>query len=114
MIHLKRRFKIGFPAATIWLAVVSWAGLVGLVILTDPEIFANYRYLPIWPMMFLSLAATLRLILGSWRRGLIFALGGTVYMVFRFLGIGYWIYGILLLGLAGVIDWYFSIKVKTI
>ena len=114
MIHLKRRFKIGFPAATIWLAVVSWAGLAGLVILTDPEIFANYRYLPIWPMMFLSLAATLRLILGSWRRGLIFALAGTVYMVFRFLGIGYWIYGILLLGLAGVIDWYFSIKVKTI
>jgi len=98
----------------VFLTVVSWAGLAGLVILTDPEIFANYRYLPIWPMMFLSLAATLRLILGSWRRGLIFALAGTVYMVFRFLGIGYWIYGILLLGLAGVIDWYFSIKVKTI
>ncbi len=64
--------------------------------------------------MFLTLAASVRLILGNWRRGLIFALAGTVYMVFRYLGIGYWIYGILLLGLAGVIDWYFSIKVKTI
>ena len=100
MIHLKRRFKIGFPAATIWLAVVSWAGLVGLVILTDPEIFANYRYLPIWPMMFLSLAATLRLILGSWRRGLIFALAGMAYMVFRYLGIGHILYLILLVGIS--------------
>jgi len=84
----------------VFLTVVSWAGLAGLVILTDPEIFANYRYLPIWPMMFLSLAATLRLILGSWRRGLIFALAGTAYMVFRYLGIGHILYLILLVGIS--------------
>ena len=84
----------------VFLTVVSWAGLAGLVILTDPEIFANYRYLPVWPMMFLSLAVTLRLILGSWRRGLIFALAGTAYMVFRYLGIGHILYLILLAGIS--------------
>ncbi len=110
----KFRRKIRFPASAVFLTAVSWAALAALVILVDPEIFAGYHYLPFWPVIFLALAATMRLILGSWRRGLIFALAGTVYMVFRFLGIGYWIYGILLLGLAGVIDWYFSIKVKTI
>ena len=110
----KFRRKIRLPISTVFLTVMSWAGLVAVVILTDPAIFAGYQYLPIWPVMFLSLAATMRLILGSWWRGLTFALAGMVYMVFRYLGIGYWIYGILLLGLAGVIDWYFSIKVKTI
>lgn len=106
MIHLKRRFKIGFPTATIWLAVTAWAGLAGLVTLVDPEVFADYYYLPIWPAIFFALAVMLRLILGSWRRGLIFALAGTAYMVFRYLGIGHWMYAALLLGLAATVDWY--------
>lgn len=95
MIHLK------------WLAVTAWAGLAGLVILTDPEIFAGYRHLPVWPAMLLALAASLRLILGSWRRGIIFGLAGTIYMGFRYLGIGGWIYGVLLGGLAVALEWYF-------
>src|SRR3990167_8643396 len=105
----KFRRKIRFPTSIAFLTVISWMGLAGLVVLVDPTIFADYLYLPVWPVMFFTLAATVRLILGSWRRGLIFALSGTAYMVFRYLGIGYWIYGGLLLGLAGVIDWYFSI-----
>jgi len=106
----KFRRKIRFPTTLVFLTVASWAALAGLVVLVDPVIFAGYQYLPIWPAMFLALAATMRLILGSWRRGLIFALAGTAYMVFRYLGIGYWIYGVLLLGLAGVADWYLRLR----
>lgn len=105
----KFRRRIRFPASAVFLTVASWAGLAGLMVLTDPAIFADYLYLPVWPVMFLALAATLRLVLGSWRRGLIFALAVTIYMVFRYLEIGYWMYGVLLLGLAGVVEWYFSI-----
>lgn len=111
---MRRRFRTNFFGPVFWLTIVSWAGLAGLVILTDPEIFADYYYLPVWPAILLALAASLRLILGSWRSGLTFALAGTIYMVFRYLGIGHWMYGVLLLGLAGVIEWYFSIKVKAI
>lgn len=106
MIHLKRRFKFRFSGAAA-LAGVSWAVLAGLVILVDPEVFADYYYLPIWPATFLALAATLRLILGNWRRGLIFGLAGTVYMIFRYLGIGGWVYGLLLVGLAMALEMYF-------
>ncbi len=105
----KFRRKIRFPASAVFLTAVSWAGLAVMVVLVDPEIFAGYHYLPIWPVMFLALAATIRLVLGSWRRGLIFALAVTIYMVFRYLEIGYWMYGVLLLGLARVVEWYFSI-----
>lgn len=108
MNYLKRRFITRFPIVIICLTVVSWAVLAGLVILTDPEIFANYQYFPVWPVMFLALATTLRLILGSWRRGLIFGLAGTIYMGFRYLGIGGWIYWVLLLGLAVTIEVYFQ------
>lgn len=106
MIHLKRRFKFRFSGAA-GLAGASWAVLAGLVTLVDPEIFADYYYLPVWPAMFLALASSLRLILGSWRRGLIFGLASTFYMLFRYLGIGEWIYGVLLFGLAATVDLYF-------
>lgn len=101
-----RHNKIRSLGAPVWWTAVSWAVLGGMVILTDPEVFADYYYLPIWPAMFLVLATTLRLILGNWRRGLIFGLAGTIYLVFRYLGIGEWIYGLLLVGLGIALEWY--------
>lgn len=104
---MRRRFRTRFFGSAFWLTVISWVILAAIVILTDPEIFADYYYLPIWPAMLLALAASLRLILGSWRRGVIFGLAGTIYMGFRYLGIGGWIYGVLLGGLAVALEWYF-------
>ena len=110
----KYRYEIRRWGVQLWLVLISWAGLAGLVILTDPEIFADYYYLPVWPLVWLSLWSFIWLVTKSGKRGVIYGTAGTLYLGLKYLGIGYWVYGVLLLGLAGVTDWYSSIKVKTI
>jgi hypothetical protein len=110
MIHYKHRYKFRLPSGAVWLTLISWAGLGALVAFTDPEIFAGYIYLPIWPMVWLSLLSLTWLVTKSGKRGLIYGTAGTAYLGLKYLRIGYWIYGGLLLGLAVTADWYLLVQ----
>ncbi len=88
------------------LAFLFWLGVGGLVYFVEPATFAA---IPLFFVLtFFALLLTFSLALASSRRGLLVALGTTIFLLLRYFGIGNIINFLIIVGLAVTIEIYFQ------
>jgi len=95
-----------FP--TLIIIVVLWTLLVMVIYFVDPDAMGSIPLFFI--LFFLALLFTLSTLFANTRRGLIAALGFSVFLVLQYLGVGSVINFLLLIGLGVAAEFYFSKK----
>jgi uncharacterized membrane protein YbhN (UPF0104 family) len=99
-----RKRKNFFP--TLLLTILLWVLAGGMIYLVEPDSFGA---IPIFfILVFLALLFTASTIFANTRRGLITALGLTIFLFLRYLGVGNIINFLLIAGLGLTIEIYFS------
>ena len=101
-----RKRKNFFP--TLLITILFWVLAGGLIYFVEPDAFGA---IPIFfILVFLSLLFTASTIFANTRRGLIMALGLTIFLFLKFLGVGNIINFLLITGLGITIEIYFLRK----
>lgn len=101
---LKR--KNFFP--TLFVTILFWLLLIGLIYFVDPESFG--AILLFFIILFSALFFTLAVILGNTRRGVIYCLCIIIFLALRYLGVGNILNFMLIFGVGITSDIYFTRK----
>ncbi len=101
-VKLRKNF---FP--TLIVILILWSLVAAIIYFANPETFGMIPLFFI--LLFLSLGITLSTLFANTRRGIISAVAITIFIILRYLGVGNIVNFLLLLGLAIVIELYFSI-----
>jgi len=93
---------------TLIVAILLWLGVVSIIYFVEPDTFG---ILPVFFfLVFLALLFTLSLLFAHTRRGALIAVGLTLFLILRYLGIGNILNFLLILGIAITIELYFIKK----
>ena len=100
-----------------WLLMVwLWVMLVGLVWFVEPmivrDILIEGMYLPLFVLIFVSIAYSVALISGNVVRGLLWSTVIVGFLILRLKGMGHFVNALLFLGLVLVIEVYWKQKKK--
>jgi len=98
--------------ATMILIIMLWGLLGAMIYWVDPELIKNILipglYLPFFLLFFPAMLLTLAVILTNSRKGLLGALGVTVFLILRVYQLGNLLSFLLILGIIISIDRYFN------
>ncbi|MBI2066119.1 hypothetical protein HYT60_01245 [Candidatus Woesebacteria bacterium] len=93
---------------TLIVAILLWLGVVSIVYFVEPDTFG---ILPVFFfLIFLALLFTFSLLFAHTRRGALLAVGLTLFLILRYLGIGNILNFLLILGIAITVELYFIKK----
>lgn len=90
---------------TLAITIFLWLLLAGLVYLADPDIFG--MAVLFFVLIFFALLFTFSLVLANAKRGIIIATGITLFLIFRYFGIGNLLNGLLIAGITLACEIYF-------
>ena len=94
------------------LTIIFWGSLSAMMVLVDPLVIRDFpianAYFGFFLTLFLAVFFIVTLILNNTGRGFLVSLGITVFFILRLIRLGNVVNAVLLFGLLGVIDFYFS------
>jgi hypothetical protein len=97
------------------LALLWWIIVAGMVAMIDPGVIRNIPFSGSYGLFFLSLGLAIwssaALIWGNYRRATLTTVVILGFLILRLIKLGYWLNGVLLVGLAIVIDSVFTKRV---
>lgn len=93
---------------TLLVAILLWLGVVSIIYFVEPDTFGIFTVF--FFLVFLALLFTLSLLFAHTRRGALIAVGLTLFLILRYLGIGNILNFLLILGIAVTVELYFLKK----
>jgi len=94
---------------------VWWAVVAGIVVAIDPEVVKNIPVPGSYGIFFMSVSLAVwfsgALVWGSYRRATLTTIVVVGFLILRLIELGYWLNGVLLVGLAIVVDSVFTKRI---
>jgi len=97
------------------LVLLWWILVAGIILMVDPEIIKDIPVPGSYGLFFVSLGLatwfSAALVWGNYRRATLTTVVVVGFLILRLIKLGYWLNGVLLLGLAMVVDSVFTKRV---
>lgn len=88
------------------ITLLCWVGLGSLIYFVDPDVLKPVYLTPFWALLFIAMSWTIGLLFKRASRGVIYSSSILLFLLLRYIGMGYVVIAVFLLGLAITIDWY--------